>query len=54
MAKRSRPHPASKRGNPVARSQRAAPYAIRDAPGVVNIHSAARASQPGRRTAVMR
>src|SRR5216117_4104188 len=54
IANRSLPHPASRRGIPVARSIRASAYTVRDVPGDVSAHRAARASAEGRRRVASR
>src|SRR5256886_3800647 len=54
IANRSLPHPASRRGIPVARSIRASAYTVRDVPGDVSAHGAARASAEGRRRVASR
>src|SRR3989440_2477022 len=54
IATRSLPPPASRRGIPVARSIRASAYTVRDVPGDVSAHRAARASAEGRRRVASR
>ena len=49
IANRILPHPASRPGIPLARNSRASAYTMRDVPGVVSAHRAARASAGGRR-----